>query len=41
MRTQAALFESTIRMLREPSRMLESAVGVERPGTASTRNAGR
>ena len=35
------LFESTIRTLREPSRMLESAVGVERPGTAGDRRGAR
>jgi hypothetical protein len=35
MKTQADLFERTIRVLREPSRRLESVVGVEarRPGS--------
>ena len=35
MKTQAELFEKTIRTLREPSRMIGSAAGVERHGRRS------
>jgi hypothetical protein len=41
MKTQAGLFEATIRTLREPSRMLESAVGVERSGSSPGTRAGQ
>ena len=36
MRTQAELFERTIHTLREPSRMLESAAGVDRAQARTT-----
>ena len=41
MRTQAELFEATIRTLREPSRRLEAAAGVERPGAVPGRTVDR